>query len=238
MDFRETSKILTLFTREKGKIPLMAQGVRKKNSKTYPLVNLFSIGDYELNKGKSFYYLKDGSLVQSGYFASSSIDLLTTMSLVCELLDSFIREGIEEYEVYELTEGFFLDLKKDRSQLSLRMISYMLKFISFLGFRPKLTSCLSCDKREAAYYSPSYLNGGFICSNCRETSFGEVINRKDLLLLNRLLYLPTREISQIDIEGQDERLKKLFKITLTYIKYSFDKEKLNSEKWLKKIDFI
>ncbi|MFM1582540.1 DNA repair protein RecO, partial [Helcococcus ovis] len=56
VDFGETSKILTIFTRNEGIISVMARGVKNPKSKKQNLVSVFTEADFELTKSKDFYY--------------------------------------------------------------------------------------------------------------------------------------------------------------------------------------
>lgn len=236
MDYGDTSKILHIFTRSMGKISVMVKGARKKGSKNLAMSRLFAHGYFDLNRGKSFYYLKEAALEESNSFATESMDLVGGAGLVCEILDKIMPEGLAEEEVFDLSLAFFKGLKEDKDKLDLRLISYLVKLASFLGFQPDFTSCLICRKAAAGFYSPDFYSGGFVCSDCRGKG-PNAVSREDFRLLNHLLYLPSSSIKDLDVGDRSEP-RKLLDLALNYIKISFDIDKLNSEHWLRRINFL
>ena len=63
--FKDTSKILNIYTKSMGKIPVMARGAYKANSKLMASTQVFSFNDYVFNKGRTFYYLNQGNIIKS-----------------------------------------------------------------------------------------------------------------------------------------------------------------------------
>lgn len=236
IDYGDTSKILHVFTRPMGKISVMVKGARKKGSKNLAMSRLFAHGYFDLSKGKTFYYLKEGKLEESNSSVTESMDLVGGAGLVCELLDKIMPEGLAEEEVFDLTLAFFTGLKEDGKNLDLRLISYLVKLASFLGFQPDFTSCLVCRKAGADFYSPDFYSGGFICSDCGGKG-PSAVSREDFRILNHLLYLPSSSIGDLDTHNEAEP-RKLLDLAINYIKISFDIDKLNSEHWLRRINFL
>ncbi len=69
--------------------------------------------------------------------------------------------------------------------------AYALKLASNLGYRPQLSACISCSKKESLntenlFFSPE--QGGMICKNCvQEDSFYLKLSRKSWETMKSLL---------------------------------------------------
>ena len=50
-DYKDYDKIITIFTKDFGKMQFLAKGVRKINSKNRSSIDIFTYGEYLLNKG-------------------------------------------------------------------------------------------------------------------------------------------------------------------------------------------
>lgn len=237
IEFKETSKILILLTRDLGKISVMAQGAFKKTSKISSFTNLFNIVEYDLSKGKNFYYLKEGSLIESNSYLTKNIGTIAGGNLIAEMINKAIQDGSPEHDIYDLTISFFANMKNDPKNVDLRIISYILKFISFLGFQPDLTSCVRCRGTRADKYYPSLEDGGLICEECRVGLGQTPINRNEFILLNNLIYSKSEDIGDIIVREAVD-VKKLLAVSLDFFKRAFEIKSLNSEKWLERLNFI
>lgn len=233
MDYKESSKILKFFTRDLGKISVMAQGSYKKSSKSFSATNLFNIAQYDLNEGRNFYYLKETNLISSNSFITSDLGLVASSNLVIEVINRVLEEGAKETEIYDLTRSFFIGLKEDPSNHRIRLVSYLLKFSSFLGFQPDLTSCLLCRTTKSLAYKPVFSRGGLVCGSCVGQMSPDYLTRGEFLLLNHLLYTKTSDLAQIN-PGEDIRLFKILMLVIDFLKTSFEIDHLNSESWIRR----
>lgn len=234
MDYKEKSKILQVFTRDLGKISVMAQGAHGPRSKYFSSTNLFNIASYDLNKGKSFYYLRDAELIESNSFITGSLDLVIAGNLVLELLTKALQDQAREEKVYDLTLNFFANLKADPAKAYPRLLAYLLKFNSFLGFQPDLRACLSCGKTKADAYYIFPDMGGFVCSACSPYKGRGQLSRSEFALLNNLLYMKSEDIKDLEIKDGIGILK-LLDLILEISKENFEIKELKSEKWLEKL---
>ncbi|MGL6247528.1 MAG: DNA repair protein RecO, partial [Culicoidibacterales bacterium] len=49
-DFKEHDEIVSIFTRELGRVPLMVRGVKRANSRHKALTQLFTYGDFTITQ--------------------------------------------------------------------------------------------------------------------------------------------------------------------------------------------
>ena len=61
----DKDKRLVMFTRETGKIPVLAKGALSPKSKWGASSQIFCYGDYVLSKGQTFYYIKEVQLIET-----------------------------------------------------------------------------------------------------------------------------------------------------------------------------
>ena len=164
--FKDTSKILNIYTREVGKIPVMANGAYKANSKLMAATQVLSHNDYVLQKGKSFYYLNQGNIIESFYDIRENIERFIYASYILELVEKSLPEEEKNERIFLLLEkslGILSNLDKDFLKFT---IAFQLKFISFIGYRPYLKNCVICNKNHERGLKWSNQEGGIICKNC------------------------------------------------------------------------
>src|SRR5690554_3821370 len=100
--YKESSKILKVYTKELGKISIMAQGVMKPKSQYLSSTEIFSISDFQLKKGKSFYYIESCDLDESNYTLRQDMDKMILGFYVMELIDKSIPDEEENNIIFDL----------------------------------------------------------------------------------------------------------------------------------------
>lgn len=232
--FQETSKILNIYTLELGKINIMAKGAYRPKSKIIAQTQPFSYCEYEIYKGRSWYYINEASIINSFYNIREQIERLIYGFFILELVNKSVPEE-------EVNENLFYLLEKTLSVLSEMkegflkfLIAFELKFISFLGYRPSLISCSNCNSKEIQLAKFSISTGGVICQNCLDVDRKSInISSDDIINLNKLMYSKLDELDNIIIDKKD--LIKLQDLLEKYILYSIDRTSFDSLEMLKTI---
>lgn len=94
-DIGEYDKILTLLTKELGKITVYSFGSRRKNSKNLASTDLFIMAEFELKVVKNKYNLSFVNVKEDFHDLSKSYENLCYASYFVELLSFFSFENIE-----------------------------------------------------------------------------------------------------------------------------------------------
>lgn len=235
MKYQENSKILKIFTKELGKISVMARGACNPKSKMIAIAQPFVYGQFILNKGRNFYYLSSGELIDSNYDLRNKMERLVYASHIVELVDKSSEDEQKNDSVYELllkALSLLADLEEDYLKF---ILAFELKFVSFIGYRPNLKSCVSCNDHDLDEFRFSIVNGGIVCKKCG------YYDRTSISLSNdqygdmcKLLYAKLDEVFSIDVEKKD--LKYLHDSILRYILYHIDRKTLNSIDFMKILD--
>ncbi len=225
--FKETSKILTLYTLKHGKIQAMARGAYRPKSQLIANTQTFSYNEYQLYKGKNFYYINQGDIIDSFYSIRENIDRLMYGSYLLELMDlSTMEEERNEKLFFLLLKGLSVLSKLDRGFIRF-ILAYELKFISFLGYKPLLDRCVNCGSKDLSIIKFSIEKGGIICKKCfSQDNFCENMNINMYKAMKSLLYTPLDEIMYLKIP--ECTMFKLHAIMEKYILNKIDRKRFNS----------
>jgi DNA repair protein RecO (recombination protein O) len=197
----ETSRIITIFTAEQGKIKCMAKGVKKTSSRKGSTIQLFSLisGNYyhkeqaELGTLGSYETIEDYSQI------AEDIHKFGYVSAFCEIIDKSLQLGQSQPELYEITGQFLpLAVKADGESIKTLFWAVFLKTLQTMGYDPELTACANCQKpnqSKAAYYSPEL--GGIICSkDIPQGQFPAKISAVALGALRQFAALPLVQLAE------------------------------------------
>ena len=232
MRFRETSKILTIYSRKYGKISAMARGAYKPKSQLIANTQPFSYNDYYLFKGKSFYYINQAEIIDSFYSIRENINRVMYGSYVLELMEVSTLEGETHEKLFLLLkEGLLVLSQLDRDFLKF-ILAYELKYISFLGYKPSLDKCVNCGKVDFANIGFNIELGGIVCNECRTLSYyTEYIDINMYKAMRALLYTPLNKLDSLKIPK--DTLFKLHEIMVKYILNKIDRKEFNTLNILK-----
>lgn len=229
-DFGEADRLLTLFSRDFGKIRAIAKGARKPQSRKTGHVELFMRSRFLLAEGRDLHIITQAELVEA--YPQLRGDLLRTTfaSYACELLDRFTTEDDKHVDMYELlSEGLGWFAATDDLLLAAR--TYELRLLAMAGFRPQFFECLSC--REAIQEQDQFFSaemGGLLCPNCHHADRHAVpVTAVAVKVLRYLQTRPWEVVSVLQLKRPLHReLEALLHHYLTYL----------LERDLKSVDFL
>lgn len=134
-NFGEADRILTVFTKNRGKIQLMAKGVRKitsKRSSHIELLNHSTLGIYE---GKLSILTETECL---NHYSGLKSDLKKAgyAFYICELIDGLCAEGAENRGVFNLLQSTLFKLEIEENPKVL-VAEFEKQLLTLLGYWPE-----------------------------------------------------------------------------------------------------
>ncbi len=170
VDFSETSCILNLFTRDFGKIGVLAKGARRRKSPFEGAIDLLTVCRIVfLHKSNdSLDLLTEAKLERRFRSATKSLSRLYSGYYIAELLNLLTHDGDPYPELYDLAYETLGYLDSD-SPVFESVIRFEMKCLAILGHHPMLGQCVGCgaDVGETERIAFSQLAGGVLCRACR-----------------------------------------------------------------------
>ncbi len=229
-DFGEADRLLTLYTREKGKIKAIAKGARKPQSRKTGHVELFMRSNMFFAQGRDLAIITQAEMVD-GYAALRGDLVRTTYAAYAvELLDRFTVEEDRHVGIYNLLADA-LGWLAETDDLMLAARYYELRLLSQTGFQPQLFKCVACGEpvQEQDQFFSAEL-GGLLCPACWEMDREAV--EVTAVAVKVLRYLQTRKWETVRIlqlkRPLQHQLERIMHHYLTYI----------LERSLKSVDFL
>ncbi|HOM27047.1 MAG TPA: DNA repair protein RecO, partial [bacterium] len=216
INFRETSVILTLFTKEFGKIKGVLKGVRKEKSKIPPLT--FTEGAYIstflYKKRSELNLLSSPNLINFFYFEDKKSSKI--YYYILKLIDLFTPELQKDENIFYLLKETIENLKQNKKK-HLIFLTFKIKFIEFLGYGIKIDNCCICEKESRRYFfSPR--KGGVLCYNCRKEDQNCV--KISIRLISIIRFIKRNDFKNVGIlnvkRNDAERINFLCNLVLYY----------------------
>jgi len=167
----EADRIITLLTREHGRIKAVAKGVRRTKSRWGARLEPTSHVDLQLYAGKSLDIVTQAVSVENyGDRLSEDYQLWTVASALLEAAERFTAHEHEPaLQQYLLLVGALKALAYESYDPSLILDAYLLRSLSVAGYAPSLTNCSVCDA-EGPHKFFSLVGGGSVCINCKPSA--------------------------------------------------------------------
>lgn len=230
-NYRETSKIVTFFTKNEGKVTGVLKGIRINERKFGSHVDKFTVNDIVYYKySKSELHLVSQADLKQYYFAVRQ-DYKRNMAAnyCCELVDIIMHPEMKNNKVYELMLDYFSSLEtvKDIDKL---VHILQIKLLHLSGFSPHLDSCVKCGKKVSGKARFSMASGGLICSDCPsiENSFSIISNGA----VSSILHVEQGSFADSLRLGLTHAVKKELRLTLNNFLVFHLEKKIRTSKYL------
>jgi DNA repair protein RecO (recombination protein O) len=168
INWRDTSKIITLFTREEGKISVIAKGARQLKSKYQGIlesINLLEVVIY-VSATRNLQILGQATLENTFKAIRTDYEKTGYAFALLELIDIFFKEGSGDIVFFDFLTTLLSELEKSANP-KIIFWYFLIKLSSYLGFRPVFDKCLSCQRTITSEESLfSLREGAIICGNC------------------------------------------------------------------------
>ena len=180
MKYRDTSKIVTLFSRRFGKIACLAKGARELKSKfgsSLEPLNETEIVFYR-KEGRDLHLLSQSSTLRPFKKIHTEGDRLAVGLSILELTYRLASEQEEHGAVYDLIVEALETLELSERNFVNILYAFEVRLAGLFGFAPAFGRCARCGRElgsaEMERVLPFLLDkGGPVCPECRE-SFGQV----------------------------------------------------------------
>ena len=226
--YGETSKILNIITKEKGLIGVLAKGAKKLKSPLRSVSDRFCYAKFNISyKEDKLSILIGADIINPLKNIKKDIKKVSYLNFISELTEGVIKHSYDD-KIYDIFVAAILKIEEGYDPVVITNI-LELKYLNFLGARPKLDGCVVCGKENVITISA--YKGGFVC---KDHSLNEyIVSEKTIKLIKLLEYVDISKISKLDVS--DEVKKEID----SFINDYYDRYTglyLKSKKFLKTLD--
>ncbi|MBU1322823.1 DNA repair protein RecO [Patescibacteria group bacterium] len=132
-NFSEADRLLTIFTRDFGRIRLLAKAVRKLSSRKRGHLELFSQVKIVCAKGKNLDLITEAETVNSFSALRQNLNRVRIAYLLCELINDLTAENQEHQDVYQLLLLHLTQLNSPGAPKNL-IFNFEKSLLELLGF--------------------------------------------------------------------------------------------------------
>ena len=195
VDYKESSKILNIYTRELGIIGVIARGSKRIKSSLSGVSNRLTYGNFfiEYREGK-LSNLLDVDIIDNLKNIKKDLTLMGYSLYLTDLVVQVVKNDNDK----QIYDDYISSLVKINDGYDPMVISNILelKMLNYLGIKPVLDKCSKCGSNLDIITVSSYA-GGYICKNCYNNE--RIVDIKVIKLLRMFYYIDISKISKIEI---------------------------------------
>jgi DNA repair protein RecO (recombination protein O) len=167
--FGDTSRIAVLLTRDRGKMRVIAKGVRGAKSRMGSALELFSLiqAVYYEKAGRDLQLLKSAEPVRMHSGLGVDAAHLAFGSAALELCDQGVSGEEAGPDFFALLADVLARLESaGRDRLGVVFAAFELEAAALLGYRAEFAACRGCGSRESRDARFSAPEGALVCGAC------------------------------------------------------------------------
>jgi len=249
MKYRDTSKIVTFYSKEYGKLKGIAKGARTAKNKFGSALEPLSHSMLLIYKKehRDLHLISQCDSIDSFRSLTEDLDRMSTALSVLELIDHVTHHEERTPAVFALLVETLSTLNGSTRNYKTYLQAFQLRLAALFGYAPNFESCGQCGKpipagngdKQAAF---QIIRGAVFCNTCRASTDSPVyasdknaafttLSIQGLQVIRRLANAQFLSLGNLDFDTRvGNEIDELLRL---YLRYHFD-----GLKSLKSIDFF
>jgi DNA repair protein RecO (recombination protein O) len=163
MKLGEADRIVTLLTREHGKVRAVAKGIRKTKSRFGGRLEPLTRVELMLYRGRDLDTITAAQIITSFDSVRTDYTMLTSAAAIAEAVEKITPDRERSFSVYALLLGGLQALADGKGESVVP--AFLVKLLSLSGYHPQLSVCAGCGTKSGlGGFSPAM--GGAVCQQC------------------------------------------------------------------------
>lgn len=234
-NWRDSDRIITIFSEDVGKFNAVAKGSRKISSKLAGSLEPFVISEFMIIKGRNFDTIAASEVINIFRSIRNDLKKIYIADYLCALVDSSTSTKQDDKKIYNLLgESLILLNNKSMDDIKTKLVTwyFIYRYLSYLGYQPEMYNCVSCQKKIIPDQNFFSINkGGLICNNCGENIDDKLSIKNNTIKIMRLINTASlTDLLKIKIDASIA--KELSDYSNGFLNYNLEQE-LSFEKFSK-----
>lgn len=172
VDYKESDKILTVLTRDRGNLTVKASGARRRGSRLASGTQLFCYSEMRLYEHGGRYSLDECDVRAQFYGLSRDLEKMALASYLAQVLLTQPEDAPQSGDVLRLTLNSFYALEQGLYGQAAVKAAFELRYMALCGYAPDLWACARCggDDPEGSYID--LRSGQMCCARCGRPAGG------------------------------------------------------------------
>ncbi|MBQ7705519.1 MAG: DNA repair protein RecO [Selenomonadaceae bacterium] len=229
-DFGDANRVVTIFTRDFGKIEVNAYGCRRAKNSLSGALQMFNLISAEVNHGAKLDTIKEADIIKFYPNLTADLEKMSYAALFFEIVNRMTLPKFPEVGVYDLILKTLPTL--DERNAKIAALIGIFQFMEFSGEQLNFFHCVHCGAEIETDAALSLTDGGAICPNCIDAA-GDILSYPNNLreTVFKILNFDWQQHLNFNLKEIDAAEK----IILRYVQSIIGKE-LNAVKFIRQLE--
>ena len=215
-EYKDADKLLTVLTKDRGKLTLRARGVRSKSSRLKSGCQLLAYSEFTVFENRGFHLVDEAVPIALFMPLRSDIEKLSLASYFAQVAEVLSQEDSPDSELLSLCLNAMYALAELEKPQVLIKAAFELRVACQAGYLPEVHGCTVCGNPEADRFLVAA--GVLQCAGClsgEDTGLRMPVHSGTL---NALRYITSCELKRLfSFRLGEDCLKELSDIAETYL---------------------
>ena len=215
-EYKERDSLLTLLTRDHGRITVKARNIRRRNSPMAVACQLLALSEFTLFEYKDSYVVNDAHVVELFQELRQDVEKLSLATYFSQVAVLISQEDFPSPELQPLVLNCLYALTRLDMPVSKVKTVFELRCACLAGFMPDLFGCRVCENPQANCFDISA--GQLECAGCRSGEMAGIRMPVSSGMLDAMRYICCCDPKKIfSFTLNDEALECLSGLTEAYL---------------------
>lgn len=214
-DYNDRDTLLTLLTRQQGKLTVKARGLRRKNSTLVAPCQLLAYGEFTLFEYRGMYTINEATAIELFTPLRRDLVSLSLGTYFAQCAAVIAQEDLPNPELLSLVLNCLHGLSALQLPHDQVKAAFELRAACIAGYTPDLFGCRVCGSQEPVYFDLS--GGALLCEKCRSGASGIRLPVSPSMVeaMRYLTYCDSKKL--LGFRMGDEQLHQLSSLTEAYL---------------------
>ena len=220
-DYNEHDALLSLLTREHGKLTVKARGLRRKNSPLIAACQLLTYSEFTLLEYRGLYTINEAHSIELFHPLRKDLSKLALGSYFAQVADMISQEDNPSHELQSLLLNCLFALSSLAAPEEKVKAVFELRAVCIAGYLPDLTACHHCGNPMPDRFDISFAR--LECSKCRSPESTGIRMPVTSGMIDAMRYIAFCDDKRLfSFQLSQESLVQLSQITEIYLTTQFE----------------
>lgn len=221
--YKDYDELLTILSRDQGKLTVKARGLRRKNSPLTAPCQLLSYSEFTLFEYRGMYTINEAQSIELFHGLRQDLVKLSLASYFAQVAEAVSQEDLPSPELLSLVLNCLYALSRLSQPEDKVKAVFELRCACIAGYLPDLSGCHSCGRTSAELFDLSA--GRLECAECRGSESGGIRMPVSAGTLEAMRYIISCDPGRLlAFRIGEENLRQLESVTQGYLTTQLERD--------------
>lgn len=201
-DYKDSDKIVTIFSAEKGLISARVRGVKKNKAKLSFAVQPFAFVEFLLTVRDDYFTVINATSIDQFFDITTDFDKYILMLACLEVCEKTMKAESSDPDMFLLLVSTLKAVCYDGANPMFAFIKFLLEAMNVLGLKIQTKNCASCSGTlHKSIYNFSYEHNGLLCGNCSSNEKCFELEEGEFNLIRLIDMTPISKLAKIEFDN-------------------------------------